>query len=239
MVPTFPLGWIEPQDRSHEERYAISTAMPSSVCPVVIGVRWYTAFDRPWRDSAGVYWIGGSGSWGTIRGGHCVCLRPPSIPDMVGAQAYWNQRNEGACVGFGVSRAASLVNRRFYDGFGLYNAAKTRDPFPGENYSGTTVNAGLQTLRIDGAWRITPKGSVPFLKDGCSSFLWARTTEEVMDALKSEEGFVRILNSWGFSYPAEVRMSLDDLRRLISEGAELGVPVDRAGRSTAGRSASG
>lgn len=233
------LGWAPPADRSHELRYALTTAMPATACPVVIGVNWYTAFDRPTKDSAGIYWIGREASWGMLRGGHCVCLRPPTITDLVGAQTYWNQGREGACVGFGTSRAASLYNRRFYDGFSLYNAAKTRDSWPGEDYSGTSVNAGLKTLQVQGAWRATPQGSQPFLKDGCTSFLWARSVEDVTAALKSSEPFVRILNSWGMGYPAEVRMPLEAVARLLSEGGEFGVPVDRVGKSAGKRDGHG
>lgn len=223
------LGWRPPVDRDHETRYALSTAMPEMPCPVVIGIPWYSAFDRP-EQRDGVYWIGTSGNWGTVRGGHCVCLRPPMVPDVVGAHRAYDQRQEGACVGFGTSRAASLYNGAIYDGFSLYYAAQKRDEFPGEAYSGTTVNAGLQTLRIDGAWRLTPSGPVATRRDGCKSFLWASTALEIADALKTGEGFVRILNSWGLNYPAEVRMPLEALARLMSEDGEAGVPVDRMRR---------
>lgn len=239
MAADFPLGWVPPADRSHEDRYLLTSQMPAGNCPVVIGIKWYSGFDRPKRDSSGVYWIGGDSTWGQIRGGHCVCLRPPTVPDLVGAHYYWNQRTEGACVGFGVSRAASLYNRRLYDGFGLYRAAQKRDEWAGENYSGTSVNAGLNTLRLDGAWRVTERGSLPFSQDGCSSFLWARTSSDVLAALKSDEPFVRILNSWGLGYPAEVRITIKDFDRLIDDGAELGVPVDRIGRSKANRTSDG
>lgn len=225
------LGWMPPKNRDHEKTYAIALAMPQGNCPVVVGMNWYTSFDRPMRDVDGHWWIGEQSNWGSIRGGHCVCLRPPAVPDLIGAHLYWNQGVEGACVGFGVSRAASLYNRRLYDGFGLYRAAKTRDEWAGESYDGTSVNAGLRTLQIDGAWRATPTGTRASYKDGCTSFLWARTIDDVMGALKSNEPFVRILNSWGLNYPAEVRLSLESLERLINEHAEAGVPIDRLGRA--------
>ena len=41
------LGWRPPEDRSHERRYALAAAMPSVACPVVMGVNWYTAVDKP------------------------------------------------------------------------------------------------------------------------------------------------------------------------------------------------
>lgn len=225
------LGWQPPVNRDHERTYAIVNSMPEGNCPVVIGMNWYASFDRPMRDVDGAWWIGEQSNWGTVRGGHCICLRPPGLPDIVGAHAYWNQGVEGACVGFGVSRAASLFNRRLYDGFSLYRAAQQRDEWPGESYSGTSVNAGLQTLRIDGAWRATPSGTRPVYKDGCSSFMWASTVDDIVGALKTNEPFVRVLNSWGLNYPAEVRISLESLQRLMNENAEAGIPIDRAGRA--------
>lgn len=224
------LGWAPPQDRSHELRFSMSVMPTSTPCPVVIGVNWYTAFDRPTKDDQGYYWIGRSKDLGTVRGGHCVCLRPPAIPDLVGAQIHWNQRSEGACVGFGVSRAASLYNRRLYDGFGLYHKAQTRDNWAGEDYVGTSVNAGLKTLRLDGAWLPGRNGSIPIYADGCSSYIWASSATDVTKALQSSEPFVRILNSWGAAYPVDVRMPLETLERLFDEGAECGVPIDRPGR---------
>lgn len=238
-VTDFALGWHEPEDRSHESRYALAEAMPSVPCPVVIGVNWYTSFDRPTRDAQGIYWIGRTGDWGSVRGGHCVCLRPPTISDVVGAHRHYNQLAEGACVGMGVSRAATLYNRKTYDGFSLYFAARRRDEWEGENYSGTSVNAGLQTLRIEGAWLPTPSGSRAFVAEGCTSFLWARSVTEITSALKTQEPFVRILNSWGTAYPAEVRIGLDALARLIGERAEAGVPIDRPNRKGSRKNGNG
>lgn len=221
------LGWRPPADRSHEKTYALTTAMPYAACPVVAGVPWYTAFDTPVKGSDGWWWIGTNADWGSVRGGHAICLRPPSLTDLVSAWDHYNQGQEGACVGFACSRAASLMNRRLYDGFSLYRVAQTRDPWPGEAYSGTSVNAGLNTLRIDGAWRVR-KGVVsgPHSEDRIVSFLWARTSNDVVLALQTVEPFVRVLNSWGRGYPREVRLPVPALARLLREGGEFGVPTD-------------
>lgn len=232
------LGWRPPEDRSHEDRYGLTaTTMPSAPCPVVTGTNWYTAFDRPVKSSDGSYWIGREASWGTVRGGHAICLRPPSIADVASAWIHYNQGKEGACVGFASSRAATLFNRKIYSGFRLYAAAQTRDPWEGSAtvppiYHGTSVNAGLDTLRLEGAWPVRAGvTSGPVIADGIGSFLWARTVDEIMSALKSSEPFVRILNSWGSSYPREVRMPLAAVQRLLNERGEFGVPVDRPGQT--------
>lgn len=56
-----------------EIRVAIANGIP-----VVIGVNWYTVFDRPYIQHS-EWWLVPSGisaaeSWGPIRGGHCICL---------------------------------------------------------------------------------------------------------------------------------------------------------------------
>ena len=63
------LGWRPPEDRSHEQRYALATAMPTRPSPVVIGIPWYSAFDRPQQGVDRAWWIG-LGDWGSVRGGH-------------------------------------------------------------------------------------------------------------------------------------------------------------------------
>jgi hypothetical protein len=226
------LGWRMPEDRAHERRYAMATAMPTSATPVVVGIPWYEAFDRPVRRGAS-WWIGTPDvAWGAVRGGHAVCLRPPSIGDVASAYLHYNQGSEGACVGFATARAATLCNRRLYDGFAQYRAAQRNDEWAGEGYIGSSVNGGLQGLRLEGAWivRAGKTAVTPSLADGISAFVWARTPTEVLQALRSSEQFVRILNSWGGNYPREVRMPLSGVTRLMSEGGEFGAPVDRPGR---------
>lgn len=225
-MPEFALGWRPPEDRSHERRYAMAAAMPTVPTPVVIGIPWYANFDRP-QDWAGAKWIG-LGDWGQVRGGHAVCIRPPAIKDVASAWQHYNQGREGACVGFATSRAATLFNRKLFDGFSLYRAAQKRDDWPGENYSGTSVNAGLDTLRLEGAWPVRAgRVTGPVLKEGISGFVWARSVDEVKQALGSNEAFARVLNSWGPAYPAEVRISWDALARLMKEGGEFAAPSDR------------
>ncbi len=62
----------------------------------------------------------------------------------------YDQGSEGACVGFALSWAMSILNRRFYDAFALYKEAQRVDGWPGEDYSGTSVRAGCDVLRDRG-----------------------------------------------------------------------------------------
>ncbi len=70
-----------------------------------------------------------------------------------------NERNDqgpdGACVGFGVGHrlaAAPLeLSKVNYDfSFALYREAQKIDPWPGEDYSGTSVLAGIQAAQARG-----------------------------------------------------------------------------------------
>ena len=232
-MPEHPLGWRQPDDvyrLRYEGMYALAPELPAlpGPTPVVIGVNWYSAFDRPARGSDGAMWIGRGTSWGSKRGGHAVCLRPPAIADLDSAWRHYNQGTEGACVGFATSRAASLFNRRLYNGFSLYKRAQTRDPWPGESYSGTSVEAGLNTLRLDGAWPVRAGVTTgPVAGEGITHFYWARSVDEIRQALASNEPFARLLNSWGTSWPREVRVPWEALERLLREGGEFAAPVDR------------
>lgn len=230
-----PLGWVAPTDFTHQRTYALERfGTPGRPTPVVIGIPWYTNFDTPVRDRDGNYYIG-LGGLGDLRGGHCVCLRPPTLRDPTGAWQHYDQGKEGACVGHGTSRAATLFNARLYDAFPLYKAAQQIDPFPGDQYSGTTVNAGLSVLRNQGPWRLKYNTSTPTLRDGILAYAWASSIQEVMNTLHSQEEYVRILNSWGTRYPAEVRMPVTVLHMLLSRGGEAGVPIDRIGKSATER----
>jgi len=234
------LGWREPDPSYravYETKYALAAAkMPDKAVPVVIGINWYTQFDRPVRGSDGAFWIGAGASWGTKRGGHAVCLRPPAIADLESRWKFANQGREGSCVGWACSAAQDLNNRRLYSGFPLYERAKTRDPWPGSDYEGTTVEAGLNTLRLEGAWPSRNGVTTgPVAADGISGFLWARSVDEVRDALKTTEPFARLLNSWGTGYPREVRVPWQAIDRLMREGGEFAAVIDRPGASAGGR----
>jgi hypothetical protein len=221
--------------------------MPTVATPVVLGINWYEDFDKPVKvpnKAVGhlrpteSYWIGRNpNSLGRILGGHCLCSRPPSVADSW--WPFYDQGEKGACTGFGWSRFASLMNRRRYDGFALYYAAQLVDEFddtPPED--GSSVRAAGDVMRDKGPWR-SIKGHAepnPSAEDGITQNRWATSIEEIAACLSPEDGgkhvlddgFIRLLNSWGPYYPSEVRMPLETLNRLIfSEGGDATVATDR------------
>lgn len=74
--------------------------------------------------------------------------RTLSLP--YGYRRGYDQGSEGACVGFALSWAMSILNRRFYDALSLYKEAQRIDEWAGEDYSGTSVRAGCDVLRDKG-----------------------------------------------------------------------------------------
>lgn len=59
----------------------------------------------------------------------------------------YDQGQQGACVGFSLSWMMSILNKPFYDANWLYKEAQKTDEWAGEDYSGTTVRAGMDVLR--------------------------------------------------------------------------------------------
>lgn len=227
------LGRRAPVDFDHLERYPLSAlpadAMPQCA-PVVLGVNWYEAFDVPQRSSDRRYWIGTGPDLGRVRGGHSVCLLPARTTDPLAWWDFYDQGQEGACVGFASSRMMSLLNRRRYDARWLYHEAQKVDEWPGEGYDGTSVRAALGVLRARGH-REFRDGKVgnESLADGVLEYRWARSANEVAVALGTEHlGYVTVLNSWGRAYPHFTRMPLEVLDRLIREDGEAGIVTDRA-----------
>jgi hypothetical protein len=220
------LGRRVPTDWKHLDRYPL-TAMtaPQAPVPVVIGVNWYVEFDKPVKDSAGHWWIAHDGKLTRVRGGHCVCLKPRSRSDPPEWWSFYDQGQEGACVGFGSARMMSLLNRRRYDARWLYHEAQKMDEWPGEDYDGTSVRAAMDVLRTEGLK--TPHGNVR-ASAGIQANRWADSVHDVLNVLGTpQRDYVEVLNSWGRDYPHYVRMPASVLERLRSEDGEVAVVTDR------------
>lgn len=216
----------------HVLKYPLTAeTTPSIPTPVVIGVNWYTEFDTPQKDSSGHWWIARDGKLTSVRGGHCICLKPPSpLVDGAGWWSFYDQGHEGACVGFGSSRMMTLLNRRRYDARWLWNQAKIGDGFPDTNPgddNGTTVHAALDVLRTQGhvRWNTT----TPNPSDGISANRWATSVDDVLNVLGTPgRDYCEILNSWGHDgYPHFTRIPAEVLARLLSEDGEFGLVTDR------------
>ena len=245
------LGRFIPDDWEHVEKYALTALSPDERpvhVPVVIGVNWYAELFSPELDEqTGEHFVarGGPGSLTTIEGGHCVCLEPGGEPDTEQWWDFYDQGQEGACVGFGWSRCMTILNEgRVYAPRWLWDRSKETDQWPetnpGDN-NGTSVRSAGGILLEAGhvPWDDSysdddhneRKGYASDQEQGISTFRWAQSVDEVHSALGNpradELGAVPILNSWGRSYPHRTWMPDEVLDRLMAEEGEIAVPTDR------------
>jgi hypothetical protein len=245
------LGRFIPDDWGHLENYPLA-ALPDDErptrVPVVIGVNWYSEFDDPEPDSeTNERWVarGGADSLTQIRGGHCVCLEPGGEPDTEAWWDFYDQGQEGACVGFGWSRCMSILNQgQLYTARWLWDRSKEGDQWPetnpGDN-NGTSVRSAGDVLSDAGhvSWDDSHADDDHTERDdykpdpgqGIQHFRWAQSVEEVHSVLGNERadelGAVPFLNSWGRDYPQRTWMPDDVLERLMEEQGEVAIPTDR------------
>lgn len=240
------LGRRVPPDFDHIAKYRLTASTaPAGPVPVTIGVDWYANFDKPERDSQGHYWIG-RGPLGKVRGGHCVCLKPRGVKDATAWWDFYDQGNEGACVGFGSSRMMTLLNRKRYFARWLWDRAKERDQWPetipGDD-QGTSVRAAMDVLRLAGhvPWKVAygplddqptdwrNRRVLPALEgEGISANRWATNVNQVLDVLGySDKPYCDLLNSWGRGYPHLVRIPVEVLAKLLDDDGEFTLVTDR------------
>lgn len=217
------LDRVVPKDFKHVDKFPLQALPPRqrpTQVPVIIGVNWYAEFDNPDRQ----HWVAKDGKLTTVRGGHCICLKPASAKDERRWWKIYDQGQEGACVGFGISRAMTILTQHIYDSHWVYNQAQKIDPWPGEGYSGTTVAAGMEVIRTLGPLR---KGEQD-PDEGIGAYRWATSVDEVLRALgHPNRDYVIFLNSWGHGYPHYTRMTAEVLDRLIREDGEAAIPTAR------------
>lgn len=98
----------------------------------------------------------------------------------------YDQGAEGACVGFALSWAMSILNRRFYAARKLYLEAQLIDPWTDTPpQEGTSVEAGAKVLMDQGHWRFARGVTFPLAAfEGIESFSQARTVDEVRQAIQ-------------------------------------------------------
>jgi len=230
------LGARIPEEKPYAEKYPLTAeTLPSTATPAVLGIPWYSAFDVPVKYNLR-YFIGRNKNLGYVRGGHAICVQPgdSTALDMWLWWKFYDQGSEGACVGFSLSRALSLMNRSRYDASWLYHTAQENDEYedtpPAE---GTSVNAGCWVLKNKGARRLKDGKFLPeSLASGIKSYRWATSVDDIHAALKhptaDKLGAVPLLNSWGTAYPHKVWMPDEVLDRVVfQEGGECAVLTDR------------
>jgi hypothetical protein len=236
------LDRLRPTDWEHVEKYPLTAEIAGTLkpTPVVLGVNWYSEFDNPTQDKSGHWWIARDGRLTTVRGGHCICLKPKGSEDRTDWYHYYDQGSEGRCVQFGVSRMMSHLNHHTYEirendpeGHWLYWEAQRTDEWPGgaypgadPQYEGTSVRAALDIVKKQGL--ILKGQNQPDPVEGIKAYRWATSTDDVLTALGyGGLDYVDILNSWGTAYPHLVRMPASVVERLRKEDGEVGIPVDR------------
>lgn len=238
-----PLGRITPPDFEHVEKYPLTALAPEArptFIPVVLGVNWYEGFDTPKLGKDGVYRLPKT-RLGSVRGGHCFCLQPAPQPDQPGGEqdslpwwTFYDQGQERACEGFGHSRALSLLYRKTFDAFWLYDdARRIEGTYP--SGEGSTNRSTCAALVKWGAHfetgtvvkRERERANQPGV--AIKAYRWATTVPEVVAALGYTASVTEIplLNSWGKAYPEAVRMPLSVLERLLHEEGEADILTEK------------
>jgi hypothetical protein len=225
------LGRLIPSDFSHVEKYPLRREMIAAInpAPVTVGVNWYSAFDNPVKQSNGQWWVK-SKSLGTIRGGHCVCM-PHIDKEPYSWYQFYDQGNEGACVGYGSSRMMGLLNHSRYDAPWLWDRAKEVDEWPDTNVgdnNGTSVRAAMDVLRTIG--HIQWGKDKPDPKNGIAANRWATSVDDLFSVLQNETykklGAIPFFNSWGVGYPRKVWVPCEIWQRLLDEEGEATMVTD-------------
>lgn len=243
MLEDTRLGRVAPQDWRHVEKYplaALDIAERPAGIPVGIGVNWYRNFYADKLIQRGTDWWVPEEDFGRRVGGHALTLEPfaPGRKDIASWHRWHNQVSEGICVGEMVCRVMAIHNRKRYQPRPVYDIAQTIDYWEGEDYSGTSANAGFAVARTHGmvpAKRGEPqallKGEItrPFVPEaGISATRWARNDIEVFEALgKPDAQYAIWLNSWGTDYPWRVKVPRSVIARLLAEDGEFGIVTDR------------
>lgn len=176
-------------------------------------------------------------------------------------EAFLDQGQEGACVGFGWTHWLNdgpYVRKGYFDaGFAryLYYDAQHVDEWEGNNYSGTSVRAGVKVLQARGyvtnyVWAFTLEEVVQALLEGGpvvvgtnwydeepdeQGFIHLKPTSKVrgghayiINGVNVRDGKVRAKNSWGQEWGVNGRfwMTFETLERLIHEDGEACLAVE-------------
>lgn len=235
-----------PKDWSHVEKHPLTASIIETVkpAPIVVGVNWYSAFDTPRKEKDGRFWVGkNSDRLGYVRGGHCICMPSNGKLDTWENYIYYNQGAEGACVGFGSSRAMSLLNKKLYNAWWLWDEAKLSDDFtdtnPGDE-NGSTVRAAMDVLRFKGhvAWNNNQAGLsvsdrdnlIANKSDGIVANKWATSVDDLFSVLQNplyeKLEAIPFVNSWGTSYSWFTWVPCKIWERLLKEDGEMTMITD-------------
>lgn len=147
------------------------------------------------------------------------------------------------CVGFGSSRAMSLLNKKLYNAWWLWDEAKLSDDFtdtnPGDE-NGSTVRAAMDVLRFKGhvAWNNNQAGLsvndrdnlIANKSDGIVANKWATSVDDLFSVLQNplyeKLEAIPFVNSWGTSYPWFTWVPCKIWERLLKEDGEMTMITD-------------
>lgn len=120
----------------------------------------------------------------------------------------YDQKREGACVGFASSWMMSTLNRRRYDPRWLWNKAKEIDEWPDTNPGdncGTSVRAAMDVLRKTGHVRIFRKKTYPpDQQEGILENRWATSVDQIRTCIAGGTPVVFGINWYtNFDEPVE------------------------------------
>ena len=177
-----------------------------------------------------------------------------------------DQGQEGSCVGHGcahelIAEPVPCPNITHENAVSFYKFAQTIDEWPGEDYEGTSVLAGLNTLKKHG-W--------------CDEFRWAFTLDDIilcigyegpmvmgtnwytgmldtdsngfvhvtgqnegghcwlMNGVNIEQRYFQATNSWGYGWGQNgtFKLSFDDAQKLMNNQGEAGILIVRHDNGT-------
>lgn len=226
------LGRLTPPDFEHVAAKPVTALETTPTGSVVFGIAWYEGFDVPVLGTDGRYRIKVQGN---VRGGHCIASEPsdPGQKDLPVWHVFYNQGEEGACEGFGHSRALSLHTRHQFDAFWLYDdARRIEGAYPnGEGSTNRSACAALERWGDhyeDGHTNCTRthwRRGVPGVE--IASHHWATTAEQVWAILgyAATVGEIPLLNSWGTEYPQRVYIAENDVQTLLDQEGEASILV--------------
>jgi hypothetical protein len=172
-----------------------------------------------------------------------------------------DQGREGACVGFGMSheliaRPAEVMGITSKDARRIYKAAQRIDPWPGENYEGTSVLAGIQVTQALGyfdsyRWAFGADETIRGIGYHGPAVLGTRVYEGMMtprpdgqmklsgrvlgghcylaNRVDVKNGRIWIVNSWGTDWGVNgtAYFTFDDFRRLMQREGEAAFMLGR------------